>query len=119
MSNLRKVYCRHIPAKGYQAVTILCWMVIRSEWRNRLPQWIENHESVHYAQEKELGFILFYLIYALEYLIKLAITRNHLRAYYSVSFEQEAYMHQYDRSYLNNRIHYVWTNNIFKLWQRK
>jgi len=67
----------------------------------------ENHENIHYAQEKALGLILFLLLYGIEYLIRLIQYRDHWRAYYNISFESEAYSNQANLDYLQER----------KLWE--
>lgn len=53
-----------------------------------------NHEKIHTAQMKELLFIPFYIWYVLEWVFKLIIYRNSLKAYYEISFEKEAYKYQ-------------------------
>ena len=89
---------------------------------------MRNHESIHYRQEVELLFILFYLLYGIEYVMKLiAVVITGLakrktdidfkRAYMSVSLEREAYEHHYDNGYLDNRRHYAWLRYVFKLKQ--
>lgn len=115
MRKLKQVYNKYLPPKGYTAITILIWMFIREEYKGMLPWWAEVHENIHLRQEIELGFIFFYLIYGLEYIIKLCITWNHLKAYMSISFEQEAYSNQFDKNYLENRKHYAWLKYLFKV----
>lgn len=115
MKQLKKVYNRFIPFKGFNAITILKWMFIREEYFGILPWYTENHENIHYAQERELGYIPFYLLYGIEYLIKLLFTWNFMKAYVSVSFEQEAYFNMYDFNYLVKRKHYEWLRYLFKI----
>lgn len=52
---------------------------------------------------KELGYVLFYVIYVLEWFVRLFMKGN---AYRSISFEKEAYSNQYNMAYLNNRKHF-------------
>lgn len=115
MKKLIKVYNRFIPLKGFNAITIFKWMFIREEYLGILPWFTENHENIHYAQERELTFIPFYILYGIEYLIKLLFTWNFMKAYVSVSFEQEAYFNMYDSNYLENRKHYEWLRYLFKI----
>lgn len=44
--------------------------------------------------------------YALEWLFLFAKYRDHIKAYYHIRFEQEAYHHQTDLHYLTHRKHY-------------
>lgn len=87
-----------------------------------------NHENIHTSQmldfvrgnEKLLiiGGLLFYMVYLIEWLIKLIITGftlGRVKAYKSISFEQEAYDNQFDLLYLENRKSFSWTKYIFKL----
>ncbi|MDE6754024.1 MAG: hypothetical protein K2J82_05350 [Muribaculaceae bacterium] len=74
-----------------------------------------NHERIHTAQMKELGYIFFYIIYILEWLVRLFQKRNSFRAYRSISFEQEAYDNENNLSYLSHRHKY----NFLDYWRRK
>lgn len=49
---------------------------------------LKKHEATHWAQQMELAIILFYLWYFIEWIIRLFI--NGKKAYYMLSFEQEA-----------------------------
>jgi hypothetical protein len=65
-----------------------------------------------------LGGCIFYIIYFIEWLIKLlfsAVTFGKVKAYRSISFEQEAYDNQYNYSYQDARKRFAWLKNIFKL----
>ena len=89
------------------------------------------HESIHLQQELDfvfgceklyiLGGCIFYILYFIEWLIKAIIslfTGFKIKAYYSISFEQEAYKNQKDLNYLKTRKRFSWIKNIFKvIWQ--
>ncbi len=62
-----------------------------------------NHEQIHLRQQLELGLILFYILYLLEYFVRLVLYRNHTRAYFNISFEREAFSNQHDLEYLETR----------------
>lgn len=100
-----------IPFKGYIAITLFPFIFARSKISNL----VYNHECIHAEQQKELFIIFFFVLYIIEYLIKLIITFNHTKAYKSISFEQEAYKFEKDNLYINKRKHYCWINYIFKL----
>ena len=80
------------------------------------PSWIDgyiiNHERIHTAQQRELLFIPFYIIYLIEWFIRLMLYRSSKKAYYNISFEREAYRHGKDLNYLKNRKHYSWIKNF-------
>ena len=70
-----------------------------------------NHERIHTAQMRELGYLPFYLIYLVEWLVRLVMRGN---AYLSIGFEREAYKHEGDYRYLNHRKHYAWVKFLKK-----
>lgn len=67
-----------------------------------------NHESIHTAQMKEMLYIPFYIWYAVEYLFHFLKYWANRAAYRSISFECEAYLHEYDPEYLKTRKHFAW-----------
>lgn len=76
------------------------------------PQLI-NHESIHTRQMLETGIIFFYLLYIIEWIIRLFQTRfDTFAAYHKISFEREAYTHGDDLSYLSTRRPYA-------MWRRR
>lgn len=62
-----------------------------------------NHEAIHTAQMKELLYIFFYLIYGVEWMVRLVQYRNSKEAYYNISFEREAYVNDDNLNYLKTR----------------
>ena len=63
----------------------------------------KNHELIHERQILELFIGLFYILYFLEFIIKLIYYRNKVDAYFSISFEREAYRNAYNLDYLKTR----------------
>jgi len=70
-----------------------------------------NHERIHTAQMRELAYIPFYIIYMIEWLLRLVMKNN---AYMSISFEREAYRHENEPDYLEKRKHYAWIKYMTK-----
>lgn len=62
-----------------------------------------NHERIHTAQQIETGFIFFYILYFIEWLIKIIKYRNSYTAYKNLSFEREAYENQKNLEYIGKR----------------
>ena len=62
-----------------------------------------NHEKIHLTQQLELLMIPFFVIYFLEFLIRLLQYRNWELAYRNISFEREAYANEKDLNYLKKR----------------
>lgn len=62
-----------------------------------------HHERIHLRQAIELGVIIFYLWYLIEFIIHFVCLRNFDRAYMRISFEREAYDRENDINYLTKR----------------
>ena len=75
-----------------------------------------NHERIHTAQMKELLYLPFYLLYGMEWLIRLVMYRNTREAYRNISFEREAYNMQNNFHYIidKERKSYAFIKYIFK-----
>lgn len=98
------VKCRLIP-KG------ICVNLFGTYWA-RDTSWIDkyviNHERIHTAQQRELLFIPFYILYVMEWLVRLVQYRNRHDAYMNISFEREAYANGHNLAYLPKRKRYAW-----------
>ena len=81
------------------------------------PRWIDekiiNHERIHTAQQRELLFVPFYVLYGIEWLVRLVLCFSFMRAYRSMSFEREAYGNDADMGYLERRRAYAWLRYVF------
>lgn len=89
----------------------ICLNLFGTLWtrdRSWIDEYVVNHEKIHTRQQKELLFIPFYLIYILEWLVRLIQFRNQQKAYMNISFEREAYNHGHDLTYLKKRKPYSW-----------
>ena len=96
--------------QGYKAITIGPFVFTKP---NTVLNPIDlQHEDIHWAQEKEMLIILFYLWYVIEFLIRLIIYRDWHKAYKNISFEQEAYKYQEDSNYVKTRKFYDWVKYL-------
>jgi len=103
---MRIYYTKHIPLKGFSAINLFGVIFARNDFFP-LSKKIIYHESIHACQIKEMLFVFFYVWYLLEWLIRLLIYKDGIKAYKNICFEREAYENDENRSYLNNRRH--WT----------
>lgn len=87
-----------IPFKGFIAINLFGVLFARHE--AYISETVLNHKEIHTAQMKELGYVLFYVIYLIEWLIRLFLPGN---AYRNISFEREAYENQHYKFYLECR----------------
>lgn len=88
--------------KFAQAITLWPFIILKSK-ELRSDESLINHERIHLRQQIELLLIGFYLWYFIEFLIRLAQKKNFTNAYYAISFEREAYLHDLDFGYLKHR----------------
>lgn len=126
-----------LPLGTYTAMTIWPVIFINKKRQDKYTDRVERHEYIHVLQQIEclvigclLSILLFYLgcgwwslltlplffwIYILEWLIKLPFCLwSWNLAYYSVSFEQEAYDHQSEVFYNDVRKRFNWLKYLFK-----
>lgn len=130
---MKVIYNKILPIKGFYAITIIKWILIREEYKNLDGTYtykrMLNHEGIHEQQILDftpailpnwlrytIGSICFYLLYGLEWLCKLLpcylIGSN---AYKSLCSEQEAYNNEMDFRYIENRPKLSWLKKIFTL----
>lgn len=86
---MKVIYNNLIPFRGFCAINVFGLMFVRKGCE--VSQVTVNHETIHTAQMKELGYILFYIIYFVEWVVRCFMKGN---AYRNISFEKEAYEHQ-------------------------
>lgn len=106
---MKIIYNKIIPFKGFSAINLFGIVFARKECEP-LSAFTVNHERIHTEQMKELGYILFYLWYVAEWLIKLCFYGK--QAYYHISFEQEAYKNTNNLGYYKFRKRYSFLKYI-------
>ena len=82
--------------------------------RGKISEAVKQHESIHWAQQKELLIIGFYLLYAFFYfksLIRLGLKQGKT-AYRGIPFEMESYRNEHVKDYLKIRKRYEWLRYI-------
>lgn len=104
------IYNNLIPFKGYKAMCVYPFLFVRKT-ANITDTGI-NHEKIHGMQQIETLVLLFYLLYGIEWLVKVIYYRNRHTAYKNVSFEREAYDNQDDITYLDKRKLFSWVKYI-------
>lgn len=99
MIEMKIIYNKYIPFKGFLAINLFGILFVRGTWRD-VNATLLNHEKIHTAQMKELGYIVFYVLYLLEWLYRLTQEGN---AYRNISLEREAYENEGNPEYLKTR----------------
>jgi hypothetical protein len=72
----------------------------------------KRHETIHFHQQLELFFVGFLILYGWYYLRGVISKKTGREAYYANPFEEEAYTHENDLLYLENRPFYHWKKYI-------
>ena len=101
----------YIIGQSFNAVTIYPFIFVKHE-KCKSDFVLINHEKIHIKQQKELFWLLFFIWYFVEYLVKLLWYRNTYTAYRSISFEREAYANEYDLDYLQNRKRFAFIKHL-------
>lgn len=121
MKTLKLAYSNFLVPSGYYAITLFGYLVRRKKYKDTLvgPRtWI--HENTHHFQAMDFGlgffgYFIFYILYGLEWILKLPFAVAGYRIYRSLSFEIEAYTNEKNQNYLEERKRFAWTKYIFKL----
>lgn len=120
-----KIVHNNIIPFGYSKYINIFGIIFTKSKKLELTKQEETHEGTHTLQGKYLLWIFFYLLYFLEWLIKIPIALfcNSGRfgtiryAYRSISFEQVAYYNQDNEDYLKTANPYEWIKYIFKMYK--
>ena len=120
MREMPLIYSALFPVKGFYAMNLFGYILRRNKYKGEpIGLTTKNHEGIHTCQAEDfipnkdnkawkqiLGYIIFYLVYVTEWFIKLIIsacTLGKVKAYRSISFEQEAYHNDTDYTYQETR----------------
>lgn len=97
---MKIIYVKHLLiGKRFYAINL--FGVVFS--RGRLDAVSINHEYIHTLQQREMLYVFFYLWYVIEWLVKLVYYRDYYLSYSNLSFEREAYRHQHNLRYHEQR----------------
>lgn len=77
-----------------------------------IDKYVVNHELIHSAQQKELLWIPFYIIYLIEWVIRFCQYGSWHKAYRNISFEKEAYNN-------GSNLNYLKTRKLYAQWRYK
>ena len=106
-----------IPFKGFEAVNLFGVVFIRNDRKFASEEEYQTtlrHEAIHTRQMQELGYLPFYLLYILEWLVRWIACGNATRAYFNIGFEREAYANQHTIGYTDWRRHYAFLQYLVK-----
>ena len=114
---MKVIYNNIIPFPAFDAINLFGVLFARKETEkfSNTQKWhdIINHEEIHTAQMEETLYVGFYILYILFWLFRLLQTWSFEKAYFNISFEQEAYEFEKDFTYLERRQPYAWMSYQF------
>jgi hypothetical protein len=102
----------YLLAGHYHAMCIWPFLFVRMEVDIAANASTLNHERIHARQQLEMLWLLFFVWYGVEYLMRLWKYRNRHQAYHALSFEKEAYTHDENRDYLKTRRPFAWISYL-------
>ena len=101
-SGMILIVSKYLIPKGFRGLTVFPFVVVR--YRNAQDYLVlMNHERIHLRQQMELLVLPFFVIYGLDYLVKLIRYRDKSLAYRNIVFEREAYQNENALDYLKSR----------------
>jgi len=109
---------KFIPAKGFIAMAIFPFIFVRKDLAHKFTDVSKNHELIHFQQQKELFVIGFYILYIVEFIVRIigfwvkGKLANTDTAYRNISFEKEAYSNQENMEYLTTRKRFNFKNYL-------
>lgn len=107
---MKVIYNRLIPFGRFAACNLFGVLFVKEGVKDTYI--LRNHEAIHTAQMKELGYIGFYLCYFFEWMYRLVFHTS--TAYKGISFEREAYMYERKTTYLKKRKRFaMWCKSTF------
>lgn len=93
---------KYIVPKGYIGITLFPFVFLKyRELKENVV--LVNHEKIHLQQQIELLIVPFFIVYTIEFLMRLIQYKNWKKAYKSISFEREAYKNEADLKFLKTR----------------
>lgn len=93
---------KFLVPKGYLGLTIFPFVFLKSK-ELKLDTVLINHENIHLKQQLELFIVPFYIVYGIEFLVRLVQYKKWHLAYRNISFEREAYTNEMHLDYLRQR----------------
>ncbi len=93
---------KYLTPRGFRGLTFYPFVFLADK-DDKLNSSFINHEKIHIRQQLEMLIIPFYIWYFIEYLLRLIQYKDRKKAYFTISFEREAYKNEKDLNYLKQR----------------
>lgn len=98
---LEIVEMKYFPINGFTAMSWCGKLIVHS--KDTINETTKTHETIHLRQAQAIGnWILFYLLYAKEWLLGNPFKKPFMSAYYTICYEMEAYANEDNKEYTVN-----------------
>lgn len=111
---MKIIFNKILPFPGFYAINLFGILFVRSEYAKfgGVSSRTLNHERIHTEQMRELWYVGFYLLYLINWIVRLVCSPR--TAYRGIAFEREAYDNESNLEYLGSRKPYAWVKLIFR-----
>lgn len=103
-----------IPPSCYKFINL--FGVLFTHMNTKITEANANHEYSHTLQMKWLGYIGFYILYVINFIINFLYYWNWKKAYKMIIFEIEANLHEDDSTYNESRSPYAEFSYVSKIF---
>ena len=104
---------KYLTPKGFRGLTLFPFVFLKNE-KDKQNEVLLNHERIHLRQQLELLVFPFFIWYGIEFSVRLYRYKNVNRAYKNICFEREAYAHEKNLSYLDQRTFWSWISYLIR-----
>ncbi len=105
------IVSKYLIPKRFKAIALFPFILIRDNFEtNNLV--LINHERIHLRQQLELLIIPFYVLYFIDYILKIILFKDKNKAYKNILFEREAYLNEENMDYLQTRPFCNWARYL-------
>ena len=120
LKKLRPIFYENsrVPVWLSKIAPINVWANSFAIWvwcRGEMSEKTKRHETIHFQQQLECLFVFQWILYGFHYLVLFVKYKGDgKKAYHNICFEREAYEHDKEHLYLENRKRYNWIKYIWR-----
>jgi hypothetical protein len=96
------LFSKYLFHSGFNAITIWPFIILKNKSLEK-DRILIHHEKIHLKQQIEMLWLLFFIWYLVEYMVKIVKFKDPMKAYRNLSFEREAYDNEHNMYYLEKR----------------
>ncbi len=96
------IFSKIFLSSRFNAMAIWPFIILNDK-KLKYDKIVLNHEKIHLKQQIEMLLVFFYIWYVIEFIVRLLVCRSWMNAYYTISFEKEAYENEQNLTYIRQR----------------